>query len=235
MRTRTLYLLVGFVALILIGAFATQMAQAAGYYWRWTSAPDAECGNDGNDYLFTGSIFYEYNLPAGATLDEYVIENGVSTYQGNFAAPSGSGSDSISEIEVNGPDPYTYALRYDTVIDGEVVYRSTITFHCETVDDETSLTVTITNEGFGAGECLPLPVGSVVGDMPYGAQAFYEPDKATNITINPGTYWVLGEDESGQYYKILLACQYLWVPVDTMQPSYQSPWSGQPLPSRVVE
>ncbi len=45
---------------------------------------------------------------------------------------------------------------------------------------------------------------------------------------------MIGEDDSSQYYKIMLSCQFLWVPIDTMQPSYQSPWSGQPLPTRVV-
>jgi hypothetical protein len=236
MRHRTLFSVAGLMLLILIGAFAPQVAQADGYYWRWTSAPDAECGPDGDDYLSTDARNYEYNLPAGATLDEYIINNGVSAFQGNFPAPSGAGAGSYSNVEVNGPDPFTYAFQFDTVIGGKIVYRSTLTFACTTVDKETNLTVTITNEAFGgAGECLPIPDGSVVGDMPNGVQAFYAPDKiAPDVFINPGTYWVLGEDESEQFYKILLACQYLWVPVETMQPSFQSPWSGQPLPTQVV-
>ncbi|MBI1258753.1 MAG: hypothetical protein GC204_14890 [Chloroflexi bacterium] len=86
------------------------------------------------------------------------------------------------------------------------------------------------------GECLTLPEGSVVGDMPFQTQAYYEPGKVSpGVFISPGTYWVIGEDESGQYYKIVLSCQFLWVPVQNMQPSYQPPWSGQPLPTRVVK
>lgn len=85
------------------------------------------------------------------------------------------------------------------------------------------------------GTCLPLTADAVVGDMPFSTQAYYEPGKEANgVVINPGTYWVLGADESGAYYKILLACQYLWVPVNSMQPSFQPPWQGQPLPTRVV-
>lgn len=89
---------------------------------------------------------------------------------------------------------------------------------------------------FGAaGACLPLTDFAVVGDMPFNTQAFYEPGKeASGVVINAGTYWVLGADESGAYYKILLACQYLWVPVGSMQPSFQPPWSGQPLPTQAV-
>ncbi|MFN8560512.1 MAG: hypothetical protein U0703_02510 [Anaerolineae bacterium] len=85
------------------------------------------------------------------------------------------------------------------------------------------------------GTCLPLTADAVVGDMPFNTQAYYEPGKvASGVVINAGTYWVLGEDESGAYYKILLACQYLWVPVNSMQPSFQPPWQGQPLPTGVV-
>ncbi|MFN8528452.1 MAG: hypothetical protein U0670_07565 [Anaerolineae bacterium] len=86
-----------------------------------------------------------------------------------------------------------------------------------------------------AGTCLNVPSGSVVGDMPNSTQAFYSPGNISpGLFINPGTYWVIGQDASGQFYKIILACQYLWVPVDSMQPSFQSPWTGQPLPTRVV-
>jgi hypothetical protein len=55
------------------------------------------------------------------------------------------------------------------------------------------------------------------------------------VVINPGTYWVLGADASGRYYKILLSCQYLWIPVESIQPSFEPPWSGQALPTTNVE
>ena len=84
--------------------------------------------------------------------------------------------------------------------------------------------------------CLAIPDGSVVGAMAQETQAFWAPGKAApDVVLNPGTYWVLGEDGSGQYYKIVLACQYLWVPINSMQPSFQAPWSGQPLPTTVVD
>ncbi len=85
------------------------------------------------------------------------------------------------------------------------------------------------------GTCLPLTADAVVGDMPFSTQAYYAPGEVSpGVVINPGTYWVLGEDASGEYYEILLSCEYLWVPVDSMQPSFQAPWSGQPLPTTVV-
>jgi len=86
------------------------------------------------------------------------------------------------------------------------------------------------------GSCLPLTTFAVVGDMPFNTQADYAPGQpAAGVVINAGTYWVLGQDESHHFYKILLACQYLWVPVDSMQPSFQAPWQGQPLPTEVVD
>ncbi|MBL8133791.1 MAG: hypothetical protein JNL42_18155 [Anaerolineae bacterium] len=84
------------------------------------------------------------------------------------------------------------------------------------------------------GCSLTLPSGSVVGEAPLGAQIYYAPGQVTSMTLNPGTYWVIGMDASGAYYKIVLACQYVWVPVASMQPSYQAPQNGAPLPTRVV-
>ncbi|MCK6580392.1 MAG: hypothetical protein L6Q98_20045 [Anaerolineae bacterium] len=85
-----------------------------------------------------------------------------------------------------------------------------------------------------AGCSLALPSGSVVGEAPLGAPIYYAPGQVTRMTLNPGTYWVIGMDASGEYYKIVLACQYVWVPVASMQPSYQAPQNGAPLPTRVV-
>lgn len=87
-----------------------------------------------------------------------------------------------------------------------------------------------------AGTCtLDVPSGSVVGEAPLGAPAYYAPDNvAPGVVLNPGTYVVVGQDASETYYKIVLACQFLWVRKDTMQPSWQAPQNGTPLPTRVV-
>ena len=225
--------LLGVLIGVLLLAGATQTVFAEDYYFRWTTPlPQVLCDSGGgNTYLNSTSRYYEYNLPVGATLDVHFIWNGVSFYAGNYPLPSGVGSGSYSPIKYSIAAPYlTSVFQYDTVIDGQVVYRSLLTMNCP---DETAA---ISNQAFGAGgTCLIVPDGAVVGDMPNNTQAYWAPGKVSpDVTINAGTYWVVGEDESGQYYKIILACQYLWVPVDSMQPSYQAPWSGQPLPTRVV-
>ncbi len=81
---------------------------------------------------------------------------------------------------------------------------------------------------------LNIPSGSVVGEAPNGAQIYYAPGGISTVTLNPGTYIVVGQDESETYYKIVLACQFVWVRKDTMQPSYQAPQNGMPLPTRIV-
>ena len=88
-----------------------------------------------------------------------------------------------------------------------------------------------------AGGCmLPVPSGSVVGDAPFETQAYYEPGNvAPGVVLNPGTYIVTGQDTSETYYQIVLACQYLWVRKDAMQPSYEQPQNGAPLPTRIIE
>ncbi|MDZ4767719.1 MAG: vWA domain-containing protein [Chloroflexota bacterium] len=92
--------------------------------------------------------------------------------------------------------------------------------------------------GVSAGCGINVPSGSVVGSAPAGARAFYAPDRMTDntsITLNPGTYWVIGQDASETYYKIILSCQFLWVRKDTMGPNYDSVWNGAALPTRIVE
>ncbi len=83
----------------------------------------------------------------------------------------------------------------------------------------------------------PLPSGSVVGEAPLGAQVYWRPGELSpGVVLNPGTYWVVGVDASGDYSQIWLACEtdLLWVRSDALQPSFQAPQNGQPLPTRVV-
>jgi len=82
---------------------------------------------------------------------------------------------------------------------------------------------------------LPVPEGSVVGDVPFNAQVYYAPDSASpDVFLNPGTYIVIGQDASETYYQIVLACQYVWVLKSNVQPSYQAPQNGAALPTRII-
>lgn len=82
---------------------------------------------------------------------------------------------------------------------------------------------------------LAIPPGSVVGDLPFKTQLYWSPGNASpGHFVNPGTYVVVGQDQTETYYKIVLACQFVWVPKANMQPSYLPPQNGAPLPTRIV-
>lgn len=116
---------------------------------------------------------------------------------------------------------------------GGVSYVSTITWDCTTG-------AVIAQPVEVAPNCpIPLPEGSVMGQAPLGAAVYWAPaaDKGSpDIVLPAGTYWVVGVDETGEYSKIWLTCNSeFWVRSDTLQPSYEAPWSGQPLPTRMVD
>ncbi len=140
------------------------------------------------------------------------------------------------------PNPGTYpipagqTMRLDFTVErpvGTVLYAWTLIVDgCDTGN----ILYNGLTSALNASTCaLDVPSGSVVGEAPLGAQAYYAPGSvASGVVLNPGTYVVVGQDASETYYKIVLACQFLWVRKDAMQPSWQAPQSGTPLPTRVV-
>ena len=153
---RSVIVVVFALMLVLIG---TLSAQAAGYYYRWAgSPPGVSCLT-----LAPGVVQYtltnygdEYDMPAGAMLGSSTFANGALKY--NQVTPmSGAGANHI----VTGVGvftlvsyPLTVVLRYDTIIDGNVVYRSDLTIYCS--GDGTG-TAAINNEAISGG-------GSAIND-----------------------------------------------------------------------
>lgn len=80
---------------------------------------------------------------------------------------------------------------------------------------------------------------AVVGSIVAGTAIFWEPVVGSEISglfVSPGqTFWVLGVDATNSWYKIVIACQAVWVPLDTVGPNYAEPWLGRLLPTTVVE
>ncbi len=90
----------------------------------------------------------------------------------------------------------------------------------------------------GCDLATQIPAGSVVGQFVTYAPVYWKPGELTSpvITVEPGmTYMVAGQDESGQFRKVLIACSWVWVESDTIGPNPQSPWNGMPLPTTVVQ
>ncbi|NDJ75335.1 MAG: hypothetical protein GYB65_03670 [Chloroflexi bacterium] len=91
----------------------------------------------------------------------------------------------------------------------------------------------------GAGEdMVPIPSYAVGGQINYTADVYWGPSEAQItkplVVLEPGTtVWVLGPDETGEYYRILFAGDYLWVKSGTLGPNFDEVWQGTPLPSNV--
>ncbi len=90
---------------------------------------------------------------------------------------------------------------------------------------------------------IDIPAGSVVGSFLSDTPLYWSPnwgDASTQYSIGataaqPKTAWVIGQDETESFYKIIWVCQYLWVPKSTMGPNYDAVWQGAPLPTGIVE
>jgi hypothetical protein len=90
----------------------------------------------------------------------------------------------------------------------------------------------------GCDQMVAIPSQAVGGSFNQNAAIYYAPGEMVSPAqvIEAGnTARVLGVDATGQYYKIIWGCQYVWVPVETMGPNYDEVWNGQPLPTDVVE
>ncbi len=92
--------------------------------------------------------------------------------------------------------------------------------------------------GPGCDVLMPIPATAVGGTFVADAPVYWKPGELTSplVTIKAGnSARVLGVDASGQYYKIIWVCDFLWVPKVTMGPNYDAVWNGAPLPTAVVE
>jgi len=98
-----------------------------------------------------------------------------------------------------------------------------------------SYTVTSSN----CGTTLPnIPEQAVSGTFLTTAEIYWAPGELVNpmTYIEAGkSYWVAGQDETGMYRKVLIACTWVWVRAETVGPNFDEVWNGTPLPTTVVE
>ncbi len=129
--------------------------------------------------------------------------------------------------DVPGTYPAVVSIRYDTYVDGALVYQSTLTVSCSA--DNPAVTPTLVNEEITSGKpgpgtlpgsvivlCDPIwcrfRIRAVVGSFVATTPAYFAPqsDATTNIVLTEGkTLWVFGVDESGKFYKVMIAGQIL--------------------------
>jgi hypothetical protein len=89
----------------------------------------------------------------------------------------------------------------------------------------------------GCTQFVVIPPQAVGGQFVANAPVYYAPTSSaqTGIVIQAGkTYLVAGQDATGQYREVLISCQWVWVPANTVGPNPEAPWYGEPLPTTVV-
>jgi hypothetical protein len=91
--------------------------------------------------------------------------------------------------------------------------------------------------GFIGEDMVPIPSTAVVGAVVSDTELYATPDLNSSIglSLTAGkTVWVYGLDKSGQFYRIMLAGKFAWVPRGVMGPNYDAVWNGRPLPTDIV-
>jgi hypothetical protein len=245
------------VLVLVIGVGAALGAASASFVFDFVSDPGDLA--DGPDFNVTGSGLVDDGGGCDIVVMVMVDPTGTATDLDTFClslvtGQGGSDGDYGSQVSGYTPvsSPVTYGLfdidaadiaALSGTGDAEQAYVDYVLANGACLTEQfldvsglpTAAAYSLCGGGTAAGCTLNIPSGSVVGEAPLGAQVYYSPGNiAPSIVLNPGTYIVVGQDESETYYKVVLACQFLWVRKDTMQPSFQAPQNGAPLPTRIV-
>jgi hypothetical protein len=129
----------------------------------------------------------------------------------------------------------THTVNYTLLADGAVVVGLDWEFNG---DPANTYTVTSSDCGIGCDALVAIPSQAVMGLFTSNATVYWAPETgaATPLTISAGkTYRVTGQDATGQFRQIILECQFVWVPFNTVGPDPEPLWGSAPLPTTVVK
>ncbi len=244
------------VSVLVASLLSLAPAHAQPYFFRWSYAPSISCVDMGSFVRLTLSTGpTDWDLPPGSVITQATNLNGVESFSSFSWGPgTGSNVNGPSVVDVPGTYPVTVSLGFYTYVDGVLVYRSILTVSCSA--DTPAIMPTLVNEEITSGKPGPgtlpgsvivpvpgpdmvsIPDTAVVGSFVTTTPAYFAPesDAATNIVLAAGkTLWVFGVDESGGFYKVMIAGKFFWVPVETMGPNFDEVWQGHSLPTNTVD
>ncbi len=189
-----------------------------------------------------------FELPAGATITVTMTtgEHGggeggpahraVSTTGGTRMAIQDGGHMLIFDVAYVSPHVISYTLTEDS---SEIFVLMEWEYYG---DPANSYTVTASGcEDTSVAGCdalISIPSQAVMGLFTSDATVYWAPETgaATELTITAGkTYRVTGQDATGQFRQIILECQFVWVPFNTVGPDPEPLWGSAPLPTTVVK
>lgn len=212
----------------------------------------ADCSNANLDItLTTVGATREYGLTtneAGDVLGEFEQSTGLGTFSGTYVGygmpvspgqPEGTVIGSyayVGETPPGAADTAEFFVLYECSDTG----ANTVLYSCYGPYGTCPQTAQEALAPFlpGCDVLLPIPATAVGGSFVADAPVYWKPGELTSplVTIAAGnTARVIGLDASGQYYKIIWGCDFVWVPKATLGPNYDAVWNGAPLPTAVVE
>ncbi len=208
-----------------------------------TGVPDnVSCTGGGNPL-----VPMIYNIPDPAAVVGTMVVNGVGTVSSFDQVTSGLVTTgpygfAPSAFDVPSGTHITDTITtYNTAdkADG-VSYQCILVYECGT---GTLVSLNCAEESVpeaeapGCDATLAIPSGSAVGLFVADAPVLWEPSATatTGLTVAAGkTFWVTGQDASGQFRQIILQCKFVWVPFNAVAPNPDATWHNTPLPTTVI-
>jgi hypothetical protein len=249
MKHKVIAVLVLIMVMVMFGLIVPSTDARAGYYYELTGpGQTSSCEGSGAVVYINYAITYVAYLPAG----DSNVWSLSSTYGpgdgGNFSlGPIGPGA--VGYLTGGGTNagapPVTLTAEVITSIAGVPLGWTRIRVTCTAAGATPRFTIsssyvtekTTTEVVPGCDTEMPITATSVVGSFVTDATLYWVPGElvAPQTTISAGqTAWVLGVDATGMYYKIMWACDLVWVPINAMGPNFDATWNGRPLPTEVV-
>lgn len=225
MTGRKWLMMIVLVALLMVGAVGTQ-----------AQTPIALLNADLSTASYTNNFCYftiRFTANTAATYELSIADDGDILQAENFVLGAGGSAQSLFILKIV---PKTQIPSFGIFIrnldSGKFVALVNVVNYNVGLDEQCRQT----NGEFGQPsrgcEGIVIPANAVVGAMPFHTRAYWAPFKITpEVTVRAGTYWVVDRDPTGEFYQIILACQYLWVPSDSMGPNFDNVWRGRPIPN----
>jgi hypothetical protein len=214
------------LVLIMIVVIVTVLGSVA------VDTPQAAEASTGCD-AFTGT-FIRIPIPNHGLADGNFDAGDTITITMSNLSGGGTHYLNINGVTVDGPKDVTESLSYTFPAAGYYLIE-----HLLSGQGSTNIQWSCNAAVPGCDVLIPIPSQAVVGHFNTNASAYYAPGKLITdptVVIEVGkTYWVVGQDASGQFRKVLLGCQWVWVEFNTVGPNFDAVWNGTPLPTDVVE